>query len=112
MNKGFSDVKSQIENSVKDNLDYYKLLGFKIATKTIAGLLKIFIFALLGFLLVFFLAMAGGFALSAYWGNYTYGFLSVAAILCVLLGVVLLLKKRIIDRPILHLFHKILNNKD
>ncbi|PVX52538.1 hypothetical protein C7377_0862 [Balneicella halophila] len=101
------ELKAQMENVMSDNMDYYKLLGFKIAAKTATGLTKILIVALACLLIVFFLCLAGGFALGEYWGNNAYGFLTMAGIILVALILFLALKKFIVDRPILRILSEI-----
>ncbi len=108
--KNTKSIKTQVENVVNDNVEYYKLLGFKIAAKSATSLVGLFLMSLFVLLIVLMLAMAGGFALSAYWGNYAYGFLVMAGILVLLLILLILFRKFIIDRPVLRKFSKLLLN--
>lgn len=103
------ELKAQVENIVTDNLDYYKLLGFKFFSKTATGLIKIFIVGLVCLLVLLLLCLAGGFALGAYWNNYAYGFLAMAGIILIGLFIFIALKKHTIDRPILRTFSEFFN---
>lgn len=104
------ELKTQVEHIVNDNLDYYKLRGLKVAAKSTTGLLKFFVVSLACLLIVFFLSLAGGFALAEHWNSNAYGFLAIAGIIFVLLLLFIALGKYIIDKPILRIFSKMLND--
>lgn len=100
-------IKSKVEDIVGDNLDYYKLLGFKTVTKTTSGLVKLLVVSLVCLLILFLLSLAGGFALSTYFGSYVCGFLAMAGIVLLILLLFLGLSRFLIDRPILRKFSEI-----
>lgn len=104
------ELKAQVENMVNDNLNYYKLLGFKAITKSAASLIKIFVVGLACLLILLFLSLAGGFALGKYWGNTAYGFLTMSGIIIVLLILFFALRKYIVDRPVLKHFSALFND--
>lgn len=108
--KNGKGLKTQIENIVSDNIEYYKLLGFRVATKSATGLVKFLVVSSACFLIVLFLSLAGGFALAEYLDSISYGFLAMAGIIFLLLILFLALRKYLIDRPVLRNFSKILND--
>lgn len=104
------ELKGQVEKIVKDSIAYYKLFGFKIAAKSATELVKFFVVSSACFLIVLLLSLAGGFALAEYWDNDAYGFLTMAGVLFLLLMLFLAAKSYIIDKPILRILSKFLND--
>lgn len=104
------ELKNKVETIATDNLNYYKLLGFKTITKSAAGFIKVFVVGLACLLIALFLSLAGGFALAEYWDNNAYGFLAMAGIIFLLLLLFLALKRYIVDKPILRNFSEIFND--
>lgn len=102
-----SGIKSQAEKVVVNHIKYYKLWGFKIIAKSASGLVKVFFIGLMSFLTLFFLALSGAFALGKYFGSNGIGFLIVGGIFLLIVLILVLLRKYIFDKPVLHYFSDI-----
>ncbi len=100
----FVEVQSDTKKVLQSNIDYYKLLIFKIATISLSQLITILIVGFITFFIILFIAIAGAFALGDYLDNNALGFLIVGAVFCVAMLIVLTLKKRMIEKPILSKF--------
>ncbi len=102
-------LKKQLEDTLKENINYYKLLSFKITAKFIVHTVKSLIISFICLFVALFLAFAAALALGAYWNNYVHGFLVISGGLVLLLLFFLLLAKQIVDRPILRKLSELLN---
>ena len=105
------DLKNETKRLIEANLQYYKLWGFKIAMKSTALMLKLFLLAtmLLIVTLFFSIALALGFG---YWfDNFAYGFLTVGFIYLILAIVIYYAQDKIVEGPLLSQFSKILLKK-
>ena len=105
------NLPEEIESAINSQVEYYKLYGFRMLAKSATGLVNIFIMGLLA-LAVFFLAVAGAFALGTLLQSTTLGFLTIALLLSILAIVVYWGRKRFIYRPILRRLSEIYFNKD
>ena len=104
------DIRDQAKDFIKSNIDYYRLIGFKMAMKSTTLMLR-FILISMGLLLVLlFCSIAGAFAIGHYLNNYALGFLIVGGIYLVLTGLLYLNKDRIVEGPILKKFSEIFFN--
>lgn len=103
-------IQDQAKSYIDNNLAYFKLRSFKILMKSIIMLLQIgLIFCgLLVFML--FVSIAAAFALSVYFDSYTLGFLTVAFCYLIVTIVVLIFKRKLIERPLLKIFSSIFFN--
>ncbi len=96
-----SKLKQQLEETLREHTNYYKLLIFKIVAKFVTQSVRVLIISSISLFALLFLAFSGAFALGNYWGNYAYGFLAISGGLLLLLCFFLLVAKQVIDRPIL-----------
>ena len=101
------EMKSEAKNFLETNIDYYSLLGFKVASKATGFILKIFALSLFAVLALFFLSFAAAFAIGKALDSNTLGFLIVGGIYIVALLIVYVIREAIIDLPILKKFSKI-----
>jgi len=101
------DMKSEAKVFLDANIDYYSLLGFKVASKATGFILKIFAFSLLAALSLLFLSFAAAFALGKVLDNNTYGFLIIGGFYIILALVLYNMRRAIIDIPVLKKFSKI-----
>jgi len=105
------DLKNEAKRLIDANLAYYKLWGFKLAMKSTAMMLKLFLLAtmLVIVTLFFSIAMALGFG---YWfDNFAYGFLTVGFIYLILAIVIYKVQDKIVEGPLLSQFSRIFLKK-
>ncbi|WP_405291860.1 hypothetical protein [Algibacter sp. Ld11] len=83
------------ENYVQTSKNYFELKVFQqLAILSTAGI-KLAMYAILCTLALIFLAVAGAAALSSYFGSTALGYLCIAGLFFVLIGIVYLLRKKI-----------------
>lgn len=104
-----SELKSEAQNLLDANLRYYKLLGCKISSKALGLVIRVLALAIVGSLALIFLSVAAGFALGYYFQNHALGFLTVGGIYILIAVVIYLLRKVLIDMPVLKKISKIFN---
>jgi len=88
---------------IEQKIDYLQLEIAKRTAKTTSNLLTIAVIAFFSFMIIFFLSITAGFALSSLVGSYTYGFLIVSAIYLLITLIVVFFKRKIITNPITEL---------
>ncbi len=101
------EVKSEAKAFLETNIDYYSLLGFKVASKATGFILKIFALSLFAVLALFFLSFAAAFAIGKVLDSNTYGFLIIGGFYILAAIVSYSLRNVLIDIPILKKFSKI-----
>jgi|SRR5690606_27430818 len=106
----FSEIKSEAKAFLDTNLDYYQLLGFKISSRALGLILKIFALTLLLSIALLFFSFAAAFAIGHSLQNNTLGFLIVGGIYVLLALFVYALRKTLIDIPVLKKFSDIFFN--
>lgn len=107
LKNNLDNLKAEAKTFFDANVDYYTLLGFKIATKTTGFILKIFALSLFAVLSLFFLSLAAAFAIGNALQSTTYGFLIVGTFYIVISIILYNVRKNLIDIPILKKFSKI-----
>jgi len=98
------DLKSETKAYVDKNVEYYKLLGFKIAAKTTAMFVSYTLVLLIFAFVLLFGSIAAGFAIGSSIGSTSLGFLIVAGAYFLFGILVLLLKDKLIEKQILKTF--------
>ncbi len=113
----FEELKEQAENIqdqsqkyIESSIDYYKLRAFKLAMKSTTLILKFTLIGLCLIMVLLFCSVAGALAIGKELDNYAFGFLIVGGIYLVLTGLLLLVKDKIIEGPILEKFSEIFFN--
>lgn len=104
-----SELKSEAQNLIDANINYYKLLGCKISSKTLGLVVRIFALIIVVSLALIFLSVAAGFALGYYLENNALGFLIVGGVYILLALIVYFFRKTIIETPILRKMSEIFN---
>ncbi len=92
-----SELKQLITEYFETRLKLLKLETFEKIAKVTAVLFSSLVVALLGFFLLFFLSMTGGFFLGKIFDNMALGFLVVTGLYLVLFVLVLLMKKDLLE---------------
>jgi len=105
------DLKNEAKRLIEANLEYYKLWGFKIAMKSTAMMLKLFLLATMLMIVTLFFSIAAAMALGYWFDNFAYGFLAVGLIYLVLAIVVYKVQDKIVEGPLLSQFSRILLKK-
>ncbi len=95
------EIQSDSEKALESNIRYYKLWLFKTLTRSLTEFTKIFVFGSVAFLVFLFVAIGGAFALGEYLNDNALGFLIVGGIFLVILILIFILKKSIIEKPLL-----------
>jgi len=106
----FSEIKSEAKSFLDTNLDYYQLLGFKITSRALGLIFKIFVITLFLSIAVMFLSIAGALAIGRALESYTQGFLIVGGIYILFAVIIYVCRKALIDIPILKKFSDIFFN--
>lgn len=104
------EIQDQAKAYLESNLAYYKLWGFKVAMKSTTMILKFTLILLCFSMVLLFCSIAVAFAIGKYLDSYTFGFLIVAGIYLVFTGLLLLIKDKIVEGPILEKFSEIFFN--
>jgi ABC-type sugar transport system permease subunit len=102
------NIQDQLKSFTDANLAYYKLKSFKTVMSYSTTMLKILLLATCLMFVLVFCSIALAFALSAYFDNYVFGFLSVGGIYIVVMIILYLARNIIIEGPILKKFSKII----
>lgn len=102
----------EIETAIGSQVEYYKLYGFKVVAKSATGLITIFVMGLALLVILFFLAVAGAFALGAWLQSSALGFLIMAGLMTIVAVAIYLFRKRIIQKPLLQHMSDIYFNQD
>jgi len=105
------DLKNETKRLVEANLSYYKLWGFKIAMKSTALMLKLFLLATMLVIVTLFFSIALALGFGYWFDNFAYGFLAVGLIYLVLAIIVYYVQDKIVEGPLLSRFSKILLKK-
>ncbi|SHF99852.1 hypothetical protein SAMN05444396_103337 [Flavobacterium segetis] len=103
-------IQENIHDYIKTNVSYYKLLGFKIAVKSISVILKFSIIFICLIIVLLFCSVAGALAIGKYIDNYPLGFLIIAGLFLVIALFLIVLKSRIGEKPVLKKFSEIFFN--
>lgn len=106
----FSEIKSEARGFFETNLDYYQLLGFKISSRALALMFKIFALTLFLSLSLLFLSFAAAFAIGDCLESNMLGFLIIGGVYIILTLVIYIFRKSLIDIPILKKFSDIFFN--
>lgn len=101
LKNNFSEMQAESKAFFEANVNYFQLLGFKISAKAFGLLLKISAITLMSALGLLFLSISLAFLIGQKLENNSLGFLIVAGIYFVMVGVVYVFRKSLIELPIL-----------
>lgn len=104
-------IQDQAQAYLESNIAYYKLRGFKVAMKSTTLIIKFLLIFVSSLIVLLFFSIAGAFAIGNYLNSYALGFLIVGGVYLGLTGIILLLKDKIIEAPILEKFSEIFFNE-
>jgi len=101
------DLKNETKRLIEANLSYYKLWGFKIAMKSTALMLKLFLLATMLVIVTLFFSIALALGFGYWFDNFAYGFLTVGFIYLILAIVVYKVQDKIVEGPLVATFSKL-----
>ncbi|MCG2610397.1 competence protein [Flavobacterium sp. SM15] len=104
------EIQENVKAAIESTAAYYKLLGFKIATKATVILFKMLLMAVFFLMALVFISIALALYLGDYYGNVSLGFLIVGGIYFVFVLFVYLLKDKIAETSILKKFSTVFFN--
>lgn len=104
------DIQKQAKEFIDNNVAYYKLLGFKIAMKSVTMTVKFLLIAITLTMVLFFCSIAAAFAIGDALDSYALGFLIISGFYLVMTGLVFLIKDKVVEGPILEKFSEIFFN--
>lgn len=112
LKENVEDIQDNAKSYIESNIAYYKLWGFKVAMKSTTLIFKFALIAIFMMFVLFFISVAGAFAIGKALGSNVLGFLSVAGIYLILSFLLFLVKDKIVEGPILEKFSEIFFNED
>ena len=104
------DIREQAQAIIESNAAYYKLRTFKIAAKSTTLILKLAIVTLCILMVLLFLSIALAFGLGDYFSNTSLGFLCVGGLYVIVTLLLLLVKDKFIEGPVLKKFSELFFN--
>lgn len=107
----FSEIKQMVTDYFETKVQLYKIGAYEKIAKAIAVLFSSIVITLFGCFLLFFLSISGGFYFGGLLNNNALGFLIIFGIYLILFLIVILFRKKllekyIIDKVIEQLFEK------
>lgn len=95
------EVPKKANSAFNSHLSYYKLILFRFIAKSSYGLITFFIYGFAILLILFFLSLAAAFSIGEALGSIGLGFCIMGAFYMLLSLIVLLFRKKIIEKSIL-----------
>lgn len=103
-------IREQAQAIIESNAAYYKLRAFKIAMKSTTMILKLALIACCVLMVLLFLSIALAFYIGSYLSNYALGFLCVGGLYVLVTVLLVLVRDKIIEGPLLNKFSKLFFN--
>lgn len=97
----FVEVPTKANSAFNSQFAYYKLVVFRFIAKSSYGLITFFVYAFASLLILFFLSLAGAYAIGEALGSNGLGFAIVGAFYILIAIIVLAFRKKLIERPLL-----------
>ncbi|MES2487883.1 MAG: competence protein [Bacteroidota bacterium] len=101
------DLKNEAKRLIDANVRYYKLWGFKLAMKSTALALKLFLLATMLIIVTLFFSIAAAIAFGYLFNNFAYGFLTVGFIYLILAIVIYKVQDKIVEGPLIATFSRL-----
>ncbi|MEN8789769.1 MAG: hypothetical protein ABF293_03400 [Flavobacteriaceae bacterium] len=105
MKHHLSELDKRVTSYVDDSLQYIELKGFKISMVLVTSLVKFFLMASIGLLIILLLSIGVAIAIGESLGGYHWGFLIVGGFY-VVIGLIVYAMRRSINKVILRFFSK------
>lgn len=97
----FEEIPTKVNSALNSQVAYYKLFLFRFIAKSSYGLITFFVVAFASLLVLFFLSLAGAYAIGEALGSNGLGFTIVGIFYILVAVVALVLRKRLIEKPLL-----------
>jgi len=97
----FEEIPTKANSALNSQVAYYKLFLFRFIAKSSYGLITFFVVAFASLLVLFFLSLAGAYAIGEALGSNGVGFAIVGIFYILVAVVALVLRKRLIEKPLL-----------
>jgi lipopolysaccharide export LptBFGC system permease protein LptF len=110
LNEQTEKIQVQAKAYLDSNMAYYKLWGFKVAMKSTALVVKTVLVLLCLLMVLLFCSIAAAFAIGEAINSIALGFLIVGLFYLALTGLLVLIKDKIVEGPILEKFSTIFFN--
>lgn len=110
LKKNIDELQDDTKAYVESSLAYYKLWGFKVAMKSTSAIVKFFLIVLFISMVFLFFSIAVAIAIGYALDNLAYGFLIIGGVYLLFTLVVVLLKNKFIEGPIMAKFSEIFFN--
>ena len=104
------NIQEQAQAYFENSIEYYKLWGFKIAMKSMTLILKLALIVLCITMVLLFLSIAAALAIGKALDSYALGFLIIGGAYFLFMGLLFLIKDKIVEGPILEKFSDIFFN--
>ncbi|MFH0841533.1 MAG: phage holin family protein [Bacteroidota bacterium] len=95
------NIKKDIQEYIEAKLDLFKLQSAENISRVVSNVVVAVIVLLLGSLILFFLSFTAAYFLASVLNSNELGFLCVAGFYLILMLIILLFRKKIIDRPVI-----------
>jgi hypothetical protein len=103
-------IREQAQAIIESNVAYYRLRAFKMAMKSTTMVLKLALIAMCVLMVLLFLSVALAFYIGSYMSNYALGFLCVGGLYVLVTIVLVIVRDKIIEGPLLNKFSKLFFN--
>jgi len=103
-------IREQAQAIIESNLAYYKLRTFKMAMKSTTMILKLALIATCVLMVMLFLSISLAFCLADYFSSYAVGFLCVGCIYLIVSLLLIVMRDKVIEGPLLKKFSKLFFN--
>ena len=110
LKENVEDIQENTKAYIESSMAYYKLWGFKVAMKSTTLMVKFFLISICMLIVLLFISVAGALAIGKLLDSNVFGFLIVAGIYLVLALLLLLVKDKVIEGPVLEKFSEIFFN--
>ena len=107
----FAQLKELLTEYFDSNVDYYKFSGFEKLIRFAIALSLTALFSVLIMMALLFFGFGTAVWLSDVLNNEILGYMGTGAIYLIVIFLIYLLKKPLIERPLIKLFYKILYSK-
>lgn len=105
------NIQDQAHSYLESSVAYYKLWGFKVAMKSTTMILKFTLILLCFSMVLLFGSIGAAFAIGDYFDSFAIGFLIVGGFYLVATFLLLFVKEKVIEGPILEKFSEIFFNE-
>ena len=108
----FVEVPTKANTAFNSQFAYYKMIVFRFVAKSSYGLITFFVYAFACLLILFFLSLAAAYAIGEALGSNGLGFAIIGSFYILLSLVVLLFRKKLIERSLLQKLSEIYFKSD